>query len=160
MNSPNFASVLDKRPSAIEKPTPMPNGVFLMTVDGLPVITKQGKENTEVVIFKLRPMQAVQDVDPNELAEFTRLKPLNDRTIDAKFWMTDAAAYRLMDFLCLFGLAKYNEQTKNYDTEGDQSPRALIPMTMNQQVLVQMKQTPSDDGQRMFSNPDKYLKAA
>jgi hypothetical protein len=159
MNAPNFQSVLDKRPSAIEKPRPMPNGIYLMTVDGIPVITNKGKDNTEVVIFKLRPQQAVQDVDPNELAEFTKLKPLNDRTIDANFWMTDAAAYRLMDFLCLFGLATFNEQTKNYDTQNDTPPRALLPSTMNQQILVQMKQTPSNDGSQMYSNPDKFFKA-
>jgi hypothetical protein len=57
-------------PSEVEKPTPIPVGTYLFTVDGQPRFDKSTKKQTEFVEFTCRILQPGPDVDATALSEY------------------------------------------------------------------------------------------
>lgn len=141
-----FGSILDKQSSDVERPKPLPPGTYHCVVDGQPREDKSTKKGTEFVEFSLKPMEALDDVDDDDLkAALTSgdgsVKALADKRIRATFYLTEDALWRLKKFL-----------TQDLQIEeGKKKIRQMIGEAQNRQVLALVKHVPSDDGQSIFA---------
>src|SRR5208282_2498244 len=63
----SMQSILDKKYEDVERPTSMPPGRYLCIVDGQPQHGKSEKKGTEYYRYSLKPIQALDDVDEDEL---------------------------------------------------------------------------------------------
>lgn len=142
--APNFGALLDRAPSEVERPKPMPEGQYLWVVSGLPRYDKSSKKQTEFVEFTLKAVQAGTDVDQDELAE---MGGIADKTTKATFYLTEGSLWRLKEFLEHCGIE-----------EGD-SLRAMIEETMNCQVVGFIKHEASNDGESVFARLGKTANA-
>lgn len=151
MNTPNFGAILDKAPTEISRPKPLPIGSYTMLIKGLPKFDKSTKKQTEYVEWTLQFLAPGDDVDTDELqASLTKpsgdVTSLSDRTIRATYYITEDALWRLKEFLRHCG----------FDVDSDDlSMRQMIAETPGRQVGIHLKHVPSEDGQSMFANIDK-----
>ena len=137
----SFQDVLNKPAAEIEPPKALPVGTYLCLVNGQPEITQRGKNNNYCAIFKLKPVQAQQDVDQSALSETLKGAGLGDKNINHTLWITDDAAWRLDQFL-----AEHLGIDKGTKTLGE-----MIPEAMGKQVLVTLGHRASDDGKQVFA---------
>lgn len=145
----NFQDILSKPSAAIEAPKALPPGTYLCIVEGQPAFSKVGQNQTDVVDFILKPMQAQGDVDADALAACLAVKdaagnvigakPLADRKIRHRLFVTEDSVYRVKNFL------------DHCDVEeGTRSLGERIPMAMGKQVLATMGHKSSNDGTQIY----------
>lgn len=145
--APNFGNILSRAASEIERPKPMPVGSYNCAVKGMPKFGESAKKKTPFVEFTLSPMEAREDVDPDDLEQALTKKDgtkklLSEMTIRATYYTTEDALYRLKDFLEHCGL----------DVEGDASLQELVEQTNGCQVGANIRHTASDDGAGVYAN--------
>lgn len=147
MNAPNFGSVLDRPSQAIERPRPLPAGHYIMVVKGQPKFDKSTQKKTEYAEYTMVPMQAMEDVDAEALADALtnkatgEKKALQDKTMRNTYYLTDDAIWRLKEFLDHCGV-----------DDGDGiTLRQRVNAATGCQVLVTVRNRPSEDGQNMFA---------
>lgn len=139
MSGPNFGAVLDKPSAEIERPKPMPIGTYIWAIVGMPRMDKSSKKQTEFVEFTAKPLQAMEDVDRDELKE---MGGLEDKTQRLTFYLTEASVYRLKEFLF-----------DDLGLEDDGGPlRGKLEQTAGCQFAGVIKHTPSDDGKSVYAN--------
>lgn len=146
--SDKFANILDRAPSEITAPTPLPPGTYLTIIQGLPRYDKSTKKQTDYVEFIHKFSSPADDVDADDLkAALTNektgeTKSLGDITMKNTYYITEASAWRLKKFL----------EDCGFDTDSDEhSLRELCESTSNSEVYVTVKHRPSDDGKRIFA---------
>lgn len=139
MAQANFGAILDKAPSDIKPPEALPVGSYLTVVQGMPKYDKSTKKGTEFAEYNLVIQQALDDVDEGELKAVEG--GVNGKVIKATYYLTDAAAWRLKEFLEHCGL----------DVEGAESLRELMEQPNGCQVVAHLKHEASDDGKRTFA---------
>jgi len=137
-NSPNFGALLSKAPSEIERPKPLPQGTYTCVVKGLPRFDQSSKKKTDYAEYTLQPIAAGEDVDVDDLKAMGGFK---DKTIKATYYITEAALWRLKEFLADCGL-----EEGEYD-----SLQEMVEAASGCQVLVTMKHRASEDGQAVFA---------
>lgn len=142
MNAPNFAALLDKPSSEIERPKPLPVGTYVAVVQGMPRYDKSSKKQTDFVEFTLKLQAAGEDVDAEELAA---VGGIADKTMKDTYYITEQALWRLKEFLTNCGL----------ETDGDASLRELIEETPGKQVGISIRHEASQDGQSIFARIGK-----
>lgn len=141
----NFQDILSKPAANIEPPKPLPVGTYLCIIDGQPEFAKIGKEQTDCLNFKLKPIQAQPDVDQTALQEALVVNgapsALGDKSIRHRLFITEASIWRLKQFLVdHLGIE-----------QGTKSLGELIPESQGRQVLVTLGHRASDDGQQVFT---------
>lgn len=136
---PNFGALLDKAPTEIERPKPLPAGTYTCVVQGLPEYDKSSKKQTEYVRFTLKPLAAEADVDTEALAE---MGGLGDKTIPVTFYITENSLFRLKDFLSHLGFDV---------TDPEASLREMCETTTGRQVRAFIKHRASEDGESIFA---------
>ena len=94
MPEPTFEELLDKRAADVEAPKPLPEGPYYVRIADQNM-TERGEKKTKVCIYPLEVLEALEGVDENRLAEFG---DLNDAILNADFWLTKRALYRLTDW--------------------------------------------------------------
>jgi hypothetical protein len=146
MASPNFGALLDKAPSEVERPKPLPEGQYLWTIQGLPRYDKSSKKQTEFVEFTLKAQQAGPDVDQDELAA---MGGIADKTTKATYYITEGSLWRLKEFLDHCGI----------DVDACASLREAIDETPNCQVVGFIKHEASNDGESVFARLGKTANA-
>lgn len=139
---PNFASLLSKPGSEVERPVPLPVGSYVCVVQGLPRFDKSSQKQTDFVEFTLKVTEARDDVDEDELEKSGGLA---DKTIKATYYITETALWRLKDFLSACGL----------EADGDKTLEELIEETPNATVGIFIRHEPGNDGQSMFARVGK-----
>lgn len=144
MSTPNFASILDEEPTEVSAPAPLPQGTYIAIVAGPGRYDKSTKKGTDFVEFNLRPTEAEEDVDPDELEA---AGGLDGKTIKATFWLTDEAKFMLDQFHEHCGL----------DLSEPASRRTRNDEIVNAQVRVFVKHEPSQDGTRIFARFNRSL---
>lgn len=137
MTNPNFTTILDEAPTEVVRPKPLPAGTYLFVV-GAPRYDKSSRKQTEFTEFLLRPIQAMDDVDPDELEA---AGGIDGKTIRATFYSTEDAIYRLDEFHEHCGI----------DLSQKASRRARSEECVNAQVIGVVRHRSSDDGQRVFA---------
>lgn len=147
-----FGSILDKAPSEVERPKPLPAGTYVAMVKGLPRFDKSTKKGTEFVEFTMQLIEPYKnedgesDVDQDDLAaSLTKpsgdVVPLNERTMRNTYYLTEDALWRLKKFL-----------VDDLGIEEGESFRSMIDETPGKQCLISLKHTASDDGTAVFAN--------
>lgn len=142
-----FTSILDRPSNTIEPPKLLPVGTYLWAVKGQPREDKSTKQQTDFVEFTLQLLQVGEDVDQQEFdaaltnASTGEKKALGDITMKNTYYITEAAAYRLTEFLDHCGAG-----------DDTMSPRQRMSMTPGCQVLASIVHKPSQDGKKLFAN--------
>ena len=138
--APNFGSILDRAPSEIEKPKPLPQGSYITQIVGQPRFDKSTKKQTEYVEFTHKLLAAQEDVDEDELKALGGVK---DKVMKNTFYLTEGAAWRLKEFLEHCGI-----------DEAD-SLREMIEETPGKQVGIFINHEASQDGTSVFARVGK-----
>lgn len=144
MATPNFGALLDKAPSEIEKPKPLPVGTYVTVLQGLPRQDKSSKKQTEYVEFTHKLLSAGDDVDTEELA---KMGGIADKTMKNTYYLTENSLWRLKEFLVHCGI----------DLDGVGSLREAIEETAGKQVAIHIRHEASDDGESVFARIAKTL---
>lgn len=145
--APDFSEILDRAPSEIEKPKPLPVGTYSTVLQGVPREDKSTKKQTKYVEFSHKILAAGEDVDEDALKEALTapdgsVKDLREVVLFNTFYLTENAAWRLKDFLKDCG----------YDVDSEEmSMREMVEQSSGRQVNVYLKHEPSQDGQSMFA---------
>lgn len=103
MATPNFAHLLNKPATEIEKPKPMPVGTYYGIVQGFAPM-ESPKQQTPFLRFNVKLLRAGDDVDQSELAA-AKVK-FGEKIVSKDFYLTDDAEYRLVEFLESCGIPK------------------------------------------------------
>ncbi len=142
MNATNFSDILDRAPSEIEKPKPIPQGTYSTVLVGVPRQDKSAKKQTPFVEFTHKIISAGDDVDGDALKEALGERSLADVTMKNTFYLTEGSAWRLKQFLSDCG----------FDVEdGDTSLREMVESSAGRAVNIFVKHEPSQDGQSVFA---------
>lgn len=142
----DFNKILTKQASAIEKPKPLPIGMYLCNNPQLPKFEGIGKKETPGANFNLVVLQPGEDVDMEQLKEYGQWQGKNVRYT---MWLSENAEYRTKEELC----TAFNLE------EGDKTLGQLFNETINKQVWVKIEHRPSEDGTEMYSEAKELLPA-
>ncbi len=146
----SFQDILDKPSDQIKAPEALPVGSYLCIVNGPGEFVKIGKNNTDALKVTFKPLQAQPDVDQERLSEVLDGSSLPDKSINTNFFITDAAVYRLKDFIIgALGVDEGNPPRKL---------RELIGEIQGKQVLVNVGHRPSDDGKTVYMDIKGYAR--
>jgi len=151
MAAPAFAPILDRAPSTIQKPKPLAVGTYTTLVQGLPRYDKSSKKQTDFVEFTHKFLSAGDEVDEEALTEALtapdgNVRSLQDVTMPNTYYLTENAAWRLIDFLRHCG----------FDVDNDeQTPREMIEHTPGCTVGVVVHHEAAQDGQTFFARIGK-----
>jgi len=149
----SFESILDQRADEVERPKPLPAGTYDVLVKGMPEHGVSSKQRTPFVRFTYILQAAGEDVDEDELAELlTNSKgekvALSDRSIRDTYYTTPDAMFRLTDALTAMGI-ELEEKTI----------RAALDETPNASLRILVGHRPSEDGQQVFAEVKRVMKA-
>lgn len=139
----NIEEILSRPGSDIKAPQPKPVGTYHCVVDGPFKEDKIGKESTTVHDYSLKVMSIMGDVDAAQAAE----QGVVGSSIRARFFLTEKAAYRLVEFL--------------RDGLGIDDSKPLTQMEADapgRQVLVKIRHVASQDGKRVFEEVENYAR--
>lgn len=153
-----FGSILDRAPSEIEKPKPLPPGSYITVVVGQPRFDKSSKKQTPFVEFQHKILSASEDVDPDDLKAYLSMadgstRKLTDVTVKNILYDTPAAGYRIKQFVQDCGLDVGDEETGDkgeYDTL-----REAVEETSGKQVGIFIKHEPFQDGSGVQARVDR-----
>ena len=145
-SAPNFQSSFDDTTDHVERPKPLPVGTYLCIV-GAPRYDRSSKKGTPFVEFLLRPLDADEDVDPEDLEA---AGGLDGKTIRATYYDTPDAIYRLDEFHVHCGL----------DLGDPASRRTRNDMVVNAQVLAYVKHRTPEGSDQAFAELQRTLPAA
>lgn len=146
-NQTSFESILDTPAAAIERPKPLPAGTYDAVVKGLYEEGQSSQKKTPFVRFTYALQAAGEDVDEEEL---TDMGGLTDKTIKDTYYTTPDALFRLTDALANMGL----------DTDADGvTVRQLLSETPNCPIRVVIGHRASEDGQQIFAEVKRTMKA-
>ena len=140
--APNFGSILDRAPSEIEKPKPLPQGSYITVLVGQPRFDKSAKKQTEFVEFTHKLLAAQEDVDEDELKAMGGIK---EKVMKNTFYLTEGAAWRLKEFLEHCGI----------DLDECENLRAAVEETPGKQVGIFVNHEASQDGTSIFARVGK-----
>lgn len=144
-----MADILDRQSSAVERPKALPVGTYVWRVTGVPRRDKSAKKQTPFTEFTVAPLQAQDNVDPDDLkAALTRLdgetKKLSDQTKKITFYETEDALWRLVKFLDDCGAG-----------DDKMTIRQRIEQAVGCQFLGDVTHSSSDDGEATYANITK-----
>lgn len=138
MAEQTFGAILDKPSNEIERPKPLPVGSYLCVIAGLPKMDKSTKKQTEYVEFTANILQALDDVDKEEL---DAVGGIQGKQVTLTFYLTEKSAYRLKEFMI------EDLQIDEMDTL-----RPMLDQTQGRQFVANIVHEPSNDGKTVFSN--------
>ena len=144
--TPSCGSILDRAPSEIEKPKPLPQGSYVTILVGQPRFDKSTKKQTEYAEFTHKILSAGEDVDEDDLKTYLgEGKALKDVLIKNTYYLTEGATWRLKDFLGHCGI----------DVDELDSLREGVEETPGKQVGIFINHEASQDGTSVFARIGK-----
>ena len=141
----SFSSILDRAPSEIEKPKPLPTGSYVTLLVGQPRIDKSTKKQTEYREFTHKILSAGEDVDEDDLKAYLGGKKLTDVLMKNTYYITEGAVWRLKEFLEHCGI----------DLDEVDSLAEGIEETPGKQVGIFINHEASQDGTSVFARIGK-----
>lgn len=98
-----ISNILNTKSKDVERPKPAPVGQYICQI-GQHRFDKSTQQETPFVEFELKPIEATDTVDEDALKEWLAKpdgskKKLSEQTFRLTFYLTEAALYRLTDFL-------------------------------------------------------------
>jgi hypothetical protein len=144
--TPSFGSILDRAPSEIEKPKPLPQGSYITLLVGQPRFDKSTKKQTEYAEFTHKILSSGEDVDDDDLKSYLAGgKKLTDVLMKNTYYLTEGATWRLKDFLGHCGI----------DVDALDSLREGVEETPGKQVGIFINHEASQDGTSVFARIGK-----
>ena len=140
-----FESILDTPATEVERPKPLPAGTYDAIVKGLPEYGESSQKKTPFCRFTYAIQAAGDDVDTDELET---IGGLEGKTIRDTYYTTPDAIFRLTDTLERMGI----------DAEG-KTIRQMIDETPNCSIRVVVGHRASEDGQQIFAEVKRTMKA-
>lgn len=137
---PNFNSLLSAPTDQFQKPKPLPAGTYKGIVKKHEFDQSREKK-TPFVRFDIQPTEAMQDVAPDDLAGVE----LNKKLLRATYYLTPDASYRVVE------LAK----SLGYQTEGRSLGEVILDISSNSEVLLDVTQRTSTDGEEIYNDVQK-----
>lgn len=152
MTDTNLADILDRPSSDIEGPKPPPVGSYLMTNTGIPRLDKTPKTGTQFYEFIFRPLQAMEDVDEQDLLAYLTkpdgsTKALADTEFKHRFYLTENSAFMFKNWLNDLEIG-----------DGSMSLRQRAEESPGAQFIAHIKHTATDDG-RIRAEISRFAKA-
>lgn len=149
----SFESILDTPATEVERPKPLPAGTYDCIVKGLYEEGQSSQKKTPFVRFTYALVAAGEDVNEEELTEILTDKDgdvasLSSRTIKDTYYTTPEALFRLTDTITNMGI----------DIEG-KSVRACLADTPNSSLKIVVGHRASEDGQQIFAEVKRTMKA-
>lgn len=134
----DFSKILSKQADAIEKPKPLPVGSYVAVNPKLPEFKGIGKNETPCAEYTLSIIAPMDDVDPEHIAAYGEVR---GKTIRHRQFLTEGTEYRT------------KEEIKNaFGVEEDgKNLGQMFNETINKQVIVKIKHTPTTDGTDVFA---------
>lgn len=139
---PNFQEILNEQAASIKPPKPIPMGNYLCLVDGTIEYAAQGKNNNPAAIVRLKPIQAMPDVDQHDLMTALDGQSLGDRVLRNSFWMTHDAKHHFTRFL--IDALGIEPGTKTVGELANEAP--------GKQVICTVVHTPAGNGVDVYAN--------
>ncbi len=96
-NPTSFEEISNMRLDDIEDPKPFPVGTYVWLINGMPESGKSREKQTPFWEFKLKPVQAMDDVDRTLLDEIGGLQ--SGKEMSLTFWITPDSVSMLRNFL-------------------------------------------------------------
>lgn len=153
-DKPNFAKLLDRKGTEVERPKPCPAGSYIWIIKGQPRFDQSAQKKTDFVEFNLVAQSALEDVDEVELTTWANrkdgtTKSFADLTQKGIFYLTEDSLFRLNDFLNACGA-------------GDESMslRQRIEEAVNCQVVGVVSHRATQDGEGVFAEIRKFAKVS
>jgi len=139
----NFESILDTPAEAMKVPTPLPVGEYIFLVTKPPALkeitAKADGNKSTVAEFECRPVQADKSVDRVELEAYGWP---TDRTQRLSFYITEAALYRLKNFV---------KDVLEVPSADNMTARQMLAEIPGKQFRAPVTHRPSPDGTRFYS---------
>jgi hypothetical protein len=153
--APTFESILDTPADDVERPKPLPVGIYDAIIQGLYEEGVSSQKKTPFVQFAFAITSAGEDVDEDELLEWATskdgtVKQLGGTVLknnSTKFYTTPDSLFRLTDFL---------EKVCGIELEGKKIRQALSE-TPNCSVRLEIGHVASQDGEQIFAEVKKFL---
>lgn len=136
----SFEEILKRPAKEVRPPPAFPVGTYHCLVDGPPEPGTSASQKN-FLRFKFKIISSMEDVDARAAAE----AQVVGKTVTSDQWLTDAASYRLVDFL----------RDDLGIEEGDKSIEEMIFEAPGKQVLVTLRHEPSQDGKRVYHRVDR-----
>jgi len=133
----SFEEILNRPASEIQAPQAYPVGTYHTLVDGPAEPGKSSQKQTDYLRFKFKILSPMQDVDAQQAAE----QQIVGKTINADYYITDGATWRLKELLEHLGLDVDNSS---------KTLKELLSEVPGKQVLVKLRHEMSPDGKRVF----------
>lgn len=101
MADDDFQALLSKPLSdtAFDRPPPLPEGSYVAQFGEYSFGKANNEKKTPFVSYKVKLVEALPDVNADELLALTKVKPLHDFDLKQDFYLTGDAAWRLGEFL-------------------------------------------------------------
>jgi hypothetical protein len=149
----SFESILDTPADAVERPKPLPAGTYDAIVRGMYEEGQSSQKKTPFVRFTYAIQAAGEDVDEDELKELLTDKdgnaqPLSSKTIKDTYYTTPDSLFRLTDALENMGIDL-----------NDKTIRIGLSETPNASVRILVGHRASEDGQQIFAEVKRTMKA-
>ena len=145
----SFESILDTPATEVERPKPLPAGTYDAIVKGLPEFGESSQKKTPFARFTLAMQSAGEDVDEEEL---TSIGGLDGKSIKSTYYTTPDALYRLTDVLTHMGVI-------DPDVEDGKTVRQALSETPNCSIRITVGHRASEDGQQIFAEVKRTMKA-
>lgn len=127
----------------VKQPKPIPAGIYLSQVMGVPRFDKSKKKQTPFVEFTHKLLEPQDDsIDPEDLADALGERKLTDVTLKATYYYEE-----------MYNRARLDQALKDmgHDLAAGESRQQMIEGSAGKTVAVQVVHEPSEDGTRLFA---------
>lgn len=148
--SPSLADIMEAESTGkVDRPKPVPVGCYLAKIVGQPERGNSEKKGTPFIRFSAEFIEAQDDVDEDDLAEWAKREDGSTRTLRGTsapkngltFYTTPDALWRLDKFYEDLGVLEKGK------TRNDMAEEAV-----GQEFIININHTTSDDGEATYAN--------
>lgn len=147
MSAPDFKKLLSLPANTIEKPKPVPQGLYRAMLDGFQA-TKVGQKQTSAVNQGFRLLAIHADVEPEDIEAYGGEAKLLGRKMSNNFFLTEDSMWRLTEFL---------KEKVGQDTDDGRSIGEHLQEAQNREVIIEVKHRIDDRTGDPIANIDGFL---
>lgn len=134
----NFTDALNTKQSDVEKPARQPQGTYRWRVSKIPAIIE--REDWTIIEFPVQALEAEDDVDPDDLAEFG---PVSGAVNRIAFMAPTDPEKENDRKKTLFNLTRFLRETLVVDCEADATVKEMLDASVGCELLAQIVWSPN-----------------
>ena len=148
-----FQDILSRKVSEVERPEPMPLGHYHFVNPALPKLADNvGKDSQKVVEFTLSLVQPQEDVDLEQLRDYTSRFGQFPKPVRLSFFITRADGS-----VDLWPLKRFLTETLKIPDGGDEDFQRMINDSVNRQGIAKIKHRPDKNGTQLYPEVESTL---